>query len=92
MKKWNFITNHGLVLLYISHNPQCTMREMAAALGVTEKSIQRALEDLSSEGYVAWQRAGKGNIYEINHTQGLKHELTRDLVVGDLLNLLKEKK
>ena len=92
MKKWNFITNHGLVLLYISHNPQCTMREMAAALGVTEKSIQRALEDLSSEGYVTWQRAGKGNIYEINHTQGLKHELTRDLVVGDLLNLLKEKK
>ena len=88
MKKWTFITNHGLVLLYISRNPQCTMRDMAAALGVTERSIQRVLEDLESEGYVTWQRTGKGNIYEINHTRELKHELTKDSVVGDLLKLL----
>jgi len=88
MKKWNFITNHGLVLLYISHNPQCTMREMASALGVTERSVQRVLEDLESEGYISWQRTGKGNIYEINNTCGLKHELTRDVIVGDLLDVL----
>ena len=88
MKKWTFITNHGLVLLYISRNPQCTMREMAAALNVTERSIQRVLEDLDTEGYITWQRTGKGNIYEINNTRGLKHELTRDVIVGDLLALL----
>ena len=88
MKKWNFITNHGLVLLYISHNPQCTMREMASALGLTERTIQRVLDDLEAEGYVTWQRTDKGNIYEINNTRGLKHELTRDVIVGDLLALL----
>ena len=92
MKKWNFITNHGLVLLYISHNTQCTMREMASALGVTERSIQRVLDDLASEGYVTWERTGKGNIYEINHTRGLKHELTRDVIVSDLLDLLGHKR
>ena len=91
MKRWNFITNHGLVLLYVSRNPQCTMREMANALGVTERSIQRVLKDLESEGYVTWQGTGKGNIYQINHTRGLKHELTRDSVVGDLLDLLGQK-
>jgi predicted transcriptional regulator len=92
MRKWNFITNHGLVLLYISHNPQCTMREMASALGVTERSIQRVLEDLDSEGYITWQRTGKGNIYDINNTRGLKHALTRDVIVGDLLTLLSSSK
>lgn len=92
MKKWNFITNHGLVLLYISHNPQCTMREMAATLGVTERSIQRVLNDLEEEGYVTWQGTGKGNIYEINHTRGLKHELTRDAIVADLIELLGKKR
>jgi len=92
MKKWNFITNHGLVLLYISHNPQCTMREMAVALNVTERSIQRVLEDLEAEGYITWQRTGKGNNYEINHTRGLKHELTRDVIVSDLLDLLGHKR
>jgi predicted transcriptional regulator len=92
MRNWRFITNHGLVLLYILQNPQCTMREMALALGVTERSIQRVLDDLSSEGYIDWQRTGKGNIYEINHTLGLKHELTKDFSVGDLLNLLTSKR
>ena len=92
MKKWNFITNHGLVLLYVLQNPQCTMREIAAALGVTERSIQRILKDLEGEGYVTWQATGKGNIYEINHTRELKHELTRDSSVGDLLDLLGRKK
>jgi len=91
MKKWTFITNYGLVLLYISRNPQCTMRDMASALGVTERSIQRVLEDLEAEGYVTWQRTGKGNIYEINHSRELKHELTKDSIVGDLLNLLGHK-
>ena len=67
------------------------MREMANALGVTERSIQRVLKDLESEGYVTWQGTGKGNIYQINHTRGLKHELTRDSVVGDLLDLLGQK-
>jgi predicted transcriptional regulator len=92
MKKWNFITNHGLVLLYISQNPQCTMRDMAAALDVTERSIQRVLKDLDTEGYVTWQGTGKGNIYKINHTRELKHELTKDSLVGDLLDLLSHKK
>jgi DNA-binding transcriptional regulator YhcF (GntR family) len=92
MKKWNFITNHGLVLLYISYNPQCTMRDMASALDVTERSIKRVLDDLEGEGYITWQRAGKGNIYEINHARGLKHELTKDTMVGDLLGLLSRKR
>jgi len=79
------------VLIYISNHPQCTMRNMASALGVTERSIQRLLKDLEAEGYVTWQGTGKGNIYEINHTHELKHELTRDTVMGDLLNLLSHK-
>ena len=92
IKEWTFITNHGLVILYISRNPQCTMREMAAALNVTERTIKRILEDLQIAGYITWQRAGKGNIYEFNSTKELKHELTRDVIVGDLLDLLGRKK
>jgi len=68
------------------------MRDMAAALGVTERSVQRVLKDLEAEGYVTWQGTGKGNIYKINHTRELKHELTKDSLVGDLLDLLGKKK
>jgi CTP-dependent riboflavin kinase len=92
MKEWNLITVHGLVLLYISRHLQCTMREMAAAINVTERTIKRVLEDLEIAGYITWKRTGKGNIYEMNSTKGLKHELTRDVMVGDLLDLLSHKK
>ena len=92
MKEWNLITNHGLVLLYISRNPQCTMRAMALAINVTERTIKRVLGDLDMAGYVTWKRTGKGNIYEMNSTKGLKHELTRDVMVGDLLKLLGHKR
>ena len=91
-KDWAFITNHGLVLLYISRKPQCTTRDMAYAIKVTERTIHRVLIDLEKEGYITRQRTGKGNIYRINTKQGLKHELTRDLLLGDLLYLLDNKK
>jgi predicted transcriptional regulator len=92
MKDWTFITKHGLVLLYISQHAQCTNREMAAAMNVTERTIHRVLVDLGKEGYISWQRTGMGNIYHINRDYSLKHEITRDLVIGDLLHLLNKKK
>jgi CTP-dependent riboflavin kinase len=86
-KDWNFITNHGLILLYISQYPQCTTREMASTIKATERTVHRVLVDLEKEGYITRQRTGKGNIYQINREHGLKHELMRDSVVADLLDL-----
>jgi CTP-dependent riboflavin kinase len=92
IKDWNFITNQGLMLLYISQHPQCTTREMASTINATERTVHRVLVDLEEEGYIRRQRTGKGNIYQISRKHGLKHELTRDLVVGDLLDLLGHKR
>jgi CTP-dependent riboflavin kinase len=88
MKDWNFITNHGLVLLYVSQHPQCTALDLASIIKSTERTVHRVLIDLEKEGYITRQRTGKGNIYQINREHGLKHELTRDSVVGDLIKLL----
>jgi CTP-dependent riboflavin kinase len=91
-KDWNFITNHGLMLLYISQHAQCTAREMASTINATERTVHRVLVDLEREGYIRRRRTGKGNIYRISRKRGLKHELTRDLIVGDLLDLLGRKR
>jgi DeoR/GlpR family transcriptional regulator of sugar metabolism len=92
MKDWNFITNHGLVLLYVSQHPQCTTRELASTIQATERTVHRVLIDLEKEGYITRQRTGKGNIYQINREHGLRHELTKDSIVKDLLNLLGQKR
>ena len=91
-KEWTFITNHGLMLLYISEHPQCTTREMASTIKATERTVHRVLIDLEKEGYITRKRTAKGNIYQINTEQSLRHELTRYSVVGDLLNLLGHKR
>jgi len=91
VKDWTFITRHGLVLLYVSRKLQCTMREIAGALNVTERTVHRVLEDLQSAGYITRRRTGRGNVYRINEGITLKNGLTRDLAVGDLLGLLGKK-
>jgi CTP-dependent riboflavin kinase len=90
-KGWNFITNHGLILLYISQHPQCTTRDMAYAVRVTERTVHRMLVDLENERYITRRRTGKGNIYQISRKRGLKHELVRGSGVADLLALLASK-
>ena len=87
-KEWNFITNYGLVLLYISRNPESTTREMAVVLNVTERTIRRVLDELFEAGYITWHRKGRRNAYQINIGQELKHELTKETLLGDLLSLL----
>jgi len=88
MTEWAFITHHGLVLLYTSGHPQCTAREMALAVNITERTVHRVLDNLEAEGYIKRQRTGKGNLYQINPDLGLRHELTRDVLAGDLLKVL----
>jgi DNA-binding IclR family transcriptional regulator len=88
MAEWAFITHHGLVLLYVSGQPQCTAREMALAINITERTVHRVLDDLEAEGYIKRRRTGRGNLYESNPDLGLRHVLTRDVAVGDLIKAL----
>jgi hypothetical protein len=46
---------------------------------------------LEAEGYISRRKQGRGNIYQINHENECKHDLTRNLSVGDLLELLSHK-
>jgi CTP-dependent riboflavin kinase len=65
---------------------------MAPVISATERTVHRILVDLKKEGYITRQRSRKGNIYQIDGEHGLKHELTRDSAVGDLLDLLSLKR
>ena len=88
MKNWNFITNHGLVLLFISRKPESTTREIADTVNITERTVHRILVDLENEGYIARKRTGRANIYEINREGALKNDLTKKSAIKDLLRLL----
>lgn len=62
---WGFFTNHALLLLSIAMDRESTVREMAAAVGITERAVVAILNQLEDEGVVIRERQGRRNSYRI---------------------------
>jgi len=88
MSDWTLISNHGLVLTYITKYPQSTAREIAYAIKITEWTVHKIITELEKEGYIERQRVGRRNIYRVNHHLPMRHETVRDVRVGDLIKVL----
>jgi len=86
--RWTFITNHGLVLSYISHNPRHTAREIARHIGVTERTTHKIISDLVVAGYVQRRKVGRRNEYGVDPALPLRHHTKQDILVADLLEAL----
>ena len=65
MKSRNFLTSHARVLLRIAHEPGVRLRDIAASLGITERSASGIVTDLTAAGYVVKQEDGRRNRYQI---------------------------
>src|SRR4030042_4864184 len=89
MKEWTFITNHGLVLSYVADHKRITSREIATALGITERRVQRIISDLEQSGYSTKTRSGRHNTYVVNTNLPLRHPTQGDRAVKELLDMLK---
>jgi DNA-binding MarR family transcriptional regulator len=85
---WDFLTNHAHVLLSISQDPGIRLRDIAAAVGITERGAHKILSELVEEGYVLRERHGRRNRYKVKPELPLRHPLVQDREVGDLLEVL----
>lgn len=88
MSGWTFLTNHARVLLLIADDPDSRMREIAEAVGITERAVQRIVADLEAGGYVWHERVGRRNHYGVRLDQPLRHALDSNGTVGDLVTTL----
>ena len=86
--QWTFITNHGLVLAYITKYPQSTTRVVASAINLTERTVHKIITELETEKYIERRKVGRNNVYHINSRTELRHETNRDVLVEDFLKLL----
>lgn len=87
-KQWTFITNHGAVLALVGQSETITAREIAARLGITERTVLRIIKDLESEGYIQIKKDGRINNYTVNMNQPLRRPDQRDNSVAELLGVL----
>ena len=86
--RWTFITNHGLVLSYIFHNPTSTAREIASHIGVTERTTHKIISDLEEAGYITREKIGRRNFYNVDPQLPLRHHTKADIMVEDVLESL----
>ena len=88
MASWGFLTNHARVLLWIAHDPAARLRDLAAGLGITERSACAIVADLAQAGYVIKQKDGRRNRYQIEAHLPLPEPGTREPAISEVLDLL----
>jgi predicted transcriptional regulator len=85
---WDFLTNHAHVLLCVANDPGVRLRDIADAVGITERGAHKILSQLVEEGYVRRERQGRRNNYEVLTDLPLRHPLVQEKEIGDLLAVL----
>lgn len=88
--RWTFLSNHAHVLVCLRHDRRARVRDIAAAVGITERAVLHILADLEAEGIVARVREGRRNAYELHLDKPLRHPLEAARSVRELLDLVAE--
>lgn len=86
-RDWTFLTNHAHVLLVVHGDAHVRLRDIALAVGVTERAVQLILRDLEDAGYLTRRRVGRRNEYQVLGGP-MRHPLEHGRAVDDLLTVL----
>ncbi|GII34504.1 helix-turn-helix transcriptional regulator [Planotetraspora mira] len=84
---WTFLTHHARVLLEIARDPEARLRDIANAIGITERAVQNIVNDLREADYLTCFKVGRRNHYEINPDRGFRYPTEADTPIGVLLSM-----
>ena len=85
---WTLLTGHGHVLVEIARNPGARIRDISAAAGLTERTVQAIVADLEAAGYLTRTRTGRRTRYTVNHDSVFRHPAQEGHRIGPFLSLL----
>jgi DNA-binding MarR family transcriptional regulator len=91
MARWAFLTNHAIVLLFLTKHPLITGRELSRLIGITERSVRNIISDLELEGYIKRFKEGRQVRYKINPDLPFRHHTQKDKAIRILLEALDRK-
>lgn len=90
---WTFLTNHAHVLMCLTlPGGGHSLREVATMVGITERAVQRIVQELETGGVILRERQGRRNVYSVNRATKLRHPVEAHCNVGQLLDLVIEAK
>ena len=74
--------------MYVAGDPEARLRDIAASVGITERSAYGIISDLTEAGYLVKHKDGRRNKYQVQAHVPLPEAPIRKRTVGELLNLL----
>jgi DNA-binding MarR family transcriptional regulator len=83
-KRWNFLSNHGLVILHIVQNPQATLREIALSTGLTERAVYQIVRELEEGAFIRKRKVGRRNAYTLDQQAILNHPVYDQVTIADV--------
>lgn len=87
-RHWTFLSNHGHVLVCLARDPEARLRDVALAVGITERAVQKIVSDLEEAGVVERVREGRRNRYRLFLDQPLRHPIEAHRSIGALLGMV----
>ncbi len=87
---WTFLSNHAHVLIVLHSEPDLVLREVASRVGITERAVQRIVQELEEEGYLTRERVGRRNHYVIARGKHLRHPVEAHCTIDQVLTLVSQ--
>ena len=89
-KRWNFLSNYGLVILHIFQNPDATLREIALATGLTERAVYQIVRALEEGGFISKHKVGRRNAYTFNREAILDYPVYGPVTLADVGKIISD--
>jgi len=83
-KRWNFLSNHGQVILHIVQNSQATLREIALSTGLTERAVYQIVRELDQGGFISKHKMGRRNAYTLDREAILNHPVYDQVTIANV--------
>lgn len=88
MNNWTIFSNHGHVLVCLARDSEARLRDVAADVGLTERSVQKIVRDLQESGMISVSKHGRRNRYRIDYGKTLRHDLEAHCTLGALVKIV----
>ena len=92
-QNWTGLSNHAHVLVCVAKNPDVRLSEVAALVGIRERTVHRIVHELLDAGYISVTKDGRNNVYSVDLEKPLRHPLEADhniqAIIAPLLKKVK---
>jgi biotin operon repressor len=82
---WSLLSPQGRILFYIALCPDCSVQEMATALGLTERAVWGIIRELRQQGMLIMRREKRRHRYRVNLDAPLLHPTIEGLTLRPVL-------